>query len=140
MEIDFFIRKDICKTGIPDIDRGYEELFTYLNDLFVCISSDKEHVKVKNIIKNLTRCSKELFMIEQKYIDTVNLSDSEADQHLLEHNDFLNRLELLNAYKKSDNVQNFIFIDYVRHWIIDHLLVSDRKLAISVKTSVMNAA
>lgn len=140
MKPSFFIRKDIYKTGIPDLDREYVDFLGILDDLFLKVINNIEQDQIKYIIRKLKICSRNLFSVEQKYIDILKLGDIEKNLYQSEQKTFINHLDRLYTYNKSDNVQNYIFIDFVRQWIIDHLLVSDKKLAVCLKNSVIYSA
>jgi hemerythrin len=129
METKYFIWKDIFETGISEIDIQNKKIFKLINDLYIEINGEKNFDKINVMINHLILCTKLRFRYEHKKLLHSRVSDVEKKNHIKEHNEFIDHLSEIKSGNRDDYVQINIFIDYFRHWIINHLLVTDRKLS-----------
>jgi hemerythrin-like metal-binding protein len=111
--------------GIEKIDEQHRQLFEMINELHDSMESKDIHTP-KKILIELMEYTLNHFQTEEKYFKIFQYSD--AEPHITQHVEFEAKVkEFLNRYQKDGTFNVSVISDFIKRWIIDHVLISDRK-------------
>jgi hemerythrin-like metal-binding protein len=122
--------KKIYETGISEIDDLNRKTVSVINDFYKCILSDEIEDEAPALIRKLIRISVELFAVEKQLFEIFKYDEDEMNVHLDDHDIFVKVLSsALKKVKRGDMLVIYKLADYLRNWIIEHLMIEDRKFA-----------
>ncbi len=112
-------------TGCPEIDRQHRGLFDIINKL-----SDKLHSIEKDdivdILNDLYKYTDEHFRTEEELFEKSSFPN--AKEHKLQHKEFINKVaEFTSKFEKEDAMLTFDILFFLKDWILEHILYSDRE-------------
>lgn len=111
--------------GIEKIDHQHRQLFEMINDLHHSVEL-KDIQTPKRILIELMEYALNHFQTEEQYFKIFHYSDTEP--HIKQHIEFEAKVkEFLNSYQKDGTFNVSVISDFIKRWIIDHILISDRK-------------
>ena len=115
--------KEIYSVDEPSIDSDHKKLFQILEDISNCGYEDREE-KMLEMFDQLAEYSRFHFSREENYMKSIRFPNLEV--HKLEHMFFIE--EVLKLKEKS---KNFVLLnntlDFLKEWIITHILGSDKE-------------
>lgn len=119
--------------GIAEIDRQHEELVKLLNRLFVSVvERDKEAITIQSLdaLLDYTRTH---FVLEEQLMQQSRFDPEEFAAHRKEHLNFIDHVSR-TAHKNlaEGKSVSFELIHFLKRWLRDHILITDRKYAASV--------
>lgn len=118
--------EDKYSVGVKLIDDQHKKMFSTINELIAILSTKPSQEQVSEIIKSLIEYKKYHFATEEKYFDEFNYEG--AKEHKEKHKLFSERLEKMIEENKGDSVAlAFQLVDFLEDWLIEHLMVVDRK-------------
>lgn len=132
----FFEWSDAMSVGIPEIDKQHRELVSLLNRLFVSVvQRDKEVVAVQ-ILDALIDYSKTHFVLEERLMQETGYDADEYALHQRTHQEFIDKV---GAVAQKNLVEgksiSFEMIQFLKHWLRDHILVADMRYAEAAKAA-----
>jgi len=119
---------DSYSVGIKEIDQQHKKLVDIINVVYDAVITEKPTEIIEQAFTDLNDYTIIHFSTERKYIDKLSNVDSEI--HFKEHRSFTQKIQqyrddfLLHNLKTSDEV-----INYLREWLIEHILVRDKVYA-----------
>jgi len=122
----FFPWKEEYSVAIPEIDEQHKSITSMLNTLYEAFLKNEHDTKIGGIVKGLASYARYHFATEERYFSIYGYSDRFA--HMAEHAAFIAKVEEFKndyAARKSDLTQKVI--DFLREWLIHHILIEDRK-------------
>ncbi|WP_157154525.1 bacteriohemerythrin [Brachyspira murdochii] len=128
------------QTGYKRIDDQHKELVNIINDLYetgVVGDLSNEYVRrsFNAIIKRTIDYATYHFSYEEKIMKAINYSI--ARDHISKHRSFsIKVVEEVNKYENGDNLVIEDFIDFLKNWLINHIIVEDKKFIYELKTSL----
>ena len=131
MEYDSFMNKPLeweekYSVGVKLIDDQHKKMFATINELIAILNTKPTNDQVSEIIKSLIEYKKYHFATEEKYFAEFGYEG--AEEHKEKHALFSARLEEMTARNGEDSVSlAFELVDFLEDWLIDHLMVIDRK-------------
>lgn len=120
--------------GIAEIDEQHQELVNLLNRLFVSVvQRDKEVVAVQ-ILDALIDYSKTHFVLEEQLMRRTGYDAEEYATHKQAHQDFIDKV---GAAAQKNLIEgksiSFEMIQFLKHWLRDHILGADMRYAATAK-------
>lgn len=119
--------------GMQQIDEHHQHLVTLLNrtyDLF--INNEPKEILIQ-VIEDLIDyatyhfSAEELLMKENKY--------PRLEEHIIQHDQFSKRvLEFQTGYLRGDNSLTLAVLSFLKTWLSNHILVSDKNYGYFVTT------
>jgi len=110
--------------GLSTIDNQHKVLVDLINKTYQHYGSDGNKKKLKEVLNELIEYTKFHFGEEEKYFKQFGFTDIEA--HKAKHEQFVNKMkhfaEDINA---GDTTVSFDIIDFLKNWLIQHILKSD---------------
>ena len=119
---------DLYTTGIPSIDRQHEHLTDQLNGLNEAHRAGKGHEVILFRLDQLIEAVLEHFTAEEALMREKSYPD--FDLHKAEH-DFLSAQvgQFRQEFAAGTTDLSDSMMDYLRDWLRDHILVSDRRMS-----------
>ena len=111
--------------GVEEIDSQHKRLFEMINEFRE--SLEKEDLSApKKLLISLLEYALDHFGTEEKYFDMYHYSDSE--RHKEEHKTFeMKVMDFQSAYQSKGTFNVVVISDFLKKWIINHVLIFDRK-------------
>ncbi len=127
----------IYSVGYEDIDIQHNKLIDLINEMFNAFSEGKAEEKINDIIEELISYTQYHFDLEEKYFYKHNYP--ETDEHVNEHQKFVASIIKFkeDIKNKKENVHYEIF-EYIKKWLVDHILVADMKYSTFFKGLKIN--
>ena len=103
-------------------------LFDLFRKLYDICMSDKKDVAYGPVVEELLAYTVDHFSAEESHMKDMLYPG--IMQHLLDHNEFVKKIEELKGADKPDNSE--FCLDLILHvvgWIYDHVIVEDKKFA-----------
>jgi hemerythrin-like metal-binding protein len=134
MELPFIEWSQELATGIDWQDKQHQTLLSSFLKLHQAIKGRKSRKQVANTLEFLEKYVEIHFSREEKHMQQTGYPD--LKRHLKEHTYFINRLTKLRAMT-TDTKKLVLGIRLHKDlytWIINHIKVSDKKLAEHLRT------
>lgn len=116
--------------GIEEIDSQHKKLFDLLNSYHKSLVTSKEGTTVNDAVKstidNLIDYTIYHFREEEKLMNSIQGVDFSS--HIGQHKDFCSKITTLNTKVLSGKNVSFELFDFVKTWLINHILVSDKSI------------
>ncbi|MEI0605032.1 bacteriohemerythrin [Brachyspira alvinipulli] len=128
------------KTGYKRIDDQHKELVDIINDLYsIGVNSDFNNEEVKKsfsaILKRAIDYATYHFSYEEKIMSAIDYSA--AKDHITRHRAFsVKVVDEVNMYENGDHIVIEDFITFLRDWLINHIMVEDKKFITELKNSL----
>ena len=132
----FFEWKDSMSVSQPMIDRDHRKLIQYVNEMHTAMMAGKGKDIVGAILNKLVVYTKDHFGREEIVWKSGRYGG--LDKHKKEHADLLKTVtEFKVKYDKGTAALSVDLMDFLRDWLSNHILKSDRSAAdaISAVTS-----
>ncbi|MBN2102572.1 hemerythrin family protein [bacterium] len=111
--------------GFVEIDNQHQRLFEMINNLHKCAEL-KDMTAPRKILANLLDYALYHFRTEEKYFDRFQYSNAQG--HKNEHQEFESKVtKFQRAYQAKGTFNTVVVSDFIRNWILNHVLISDRK-------------
>ena len=126
----FFAWSDAMSVGIAEIDDQHKMLVDILNRLFIAVVQRESHEITVEILDTLVDYTKTHFGLEEKLLHDAGYNAEEFAAHQHEHRAFIEKIS--NAASKhlvEGKSVSFEIIGFLKHWLRDHILVTDKKYA-----------
>ncbi len=119
--------KDEYNTGCKVIDDQHKKLFQIINELFAAFEAAYAGSQVPTILKQLEDYTVYHFQTEEKMFEQYNYPLTK--EHKAEHQYFVDKIKKFKQDLETGNKQMIAFeiMMTLKDWLIDHILVNDRK-------------
>ncbi len=108
-----------------EIDEQHKVLFDLINQLYSKFS-DTDKDTILDILNELYKYTDEHFRTEEVLFDIYKYPHTE--EHKKEHKDFVDKVaEFTKKFEEGDEMLTFDILFFLKDWIIEHILYSDRK-------------
>ena len=126
--------KSIYETGISDTDQRNKKLVSIINEFYKYISDECIIDHAERIVNQLLTVSTAHFHAEKEIFFQYNLIPERIEKHIEEHKFFIEVLKhALIKIQSGDLLVCYKTADFLRSWIVKHMLGSDREFALFVK-------
>jgi len=125
--------------GIEEIDSQHKKLFEILNSYYKNLVDSKTigvtNDVMKDTINNLIDYATYHFREEEKLMNSIQGVDFSS--HFRQHQDFCLKVATLKGKTFLGNDVSFELFDFVKDWLINHILVSDQQIgkALQINTT-----
>lgn len=122
--------KDYYSVGIEEVDKQHEKLIEVLNSLHAAMKSGQSKIVLGGILNELIDYTHYHFDTEEKLFDKYGYE--EVDLHIIEHNDFIRKIEEFNNNFMSGNGSISISLfRFLNTWLDEHIRVSDKNYSMN---------
>jgi hemerythrin len=134
---------DTLATGIQEIDDQHKILVNIINDIYQGLTGKYNRISLQRIILELRGYIDYHFGAEERLMAEHDFGFShpdEHDSHLQQHQGFIDRLAELEHYLENNRPVFYedLFI-FLRDWLANHILNTDKKLAHFLKQSMQRS-
>lgn len=138
IEKNFIIWEDKYNTGYKGIDEQHIELIGIINDFYNCVeNSNSNKEDIKNVFKRTIDYIIYHFSYEEQLMHSINYN--KILDHLSYHKEFTQTIsEYINNYENNslDDIDDVIH--YLKNWLLNHILVMDKKFIEDEKDKLEN--
>lgn len=126
MNHDFFPWKEEYSVTIPEIDEQHKAITNMLNTLYEAFLRNEHDSRIGGIVEGLASYARYHFATEERYFMICRYADRFA--HMTEHAKFIAQVEeFRNDYAAQKRALTYKVINFLRDWLIHHIMVEDRK-------------
>jgi len=116
--------------GVTEIDNQHKKLFEFLNSYHKSLVAPKDGTTVSDAVKstvdNLIKYTTYHFREEEKLMNSIQGVDFSS--HIEQHKDFCSKITTLNTKVLSGKNVSFELFDFIKTWLINHILISDKSI------------
>lgn len=122
----FFPWKEEYSVAIPEIDEQHKSITSMLNTLYVAFLKNEHDTRIGGIVEGLASYARFHFATEERYFSIYRYTD--RFEHMTAHAAFIAKVEeFKNDYAAQKSALTYKVINFLREWLIHHILVEDRK-------------
>ena len=137
----FFQWSEAISVGVTEVDDQHKVLIGILNRFFLSVAQRKDSEMVGEILEALIAYAKTHFVLEEQLMLDAGYNDAKLEAHKTEHQAFIAKLDQLSRKHLEDGKPISIeMIRFLKRWLYDHILVTDRGYALAVKKAGLSAA
>ena len=126
VSIPIFQWREEYNTHIKEMDDHHRALFQTANKLYEEIQSGRNKSVMEDTLNFLIRYTEEHFSQEEKLMEDYDFPDCE--DHIKHHVRLIQEVnELKSKYAAGDIRMDMSMINFLKDWIINHILTEDRK-------------
>jgi methyl-accepting chemotaxis protein len=112
--------------GLSTIDNQHKRLVELINETYRNFGQRKNKQKLKKVIKDLLDYTIYHFGEEEKYFK--QFAYEESVPHKAKHEEFISKMQNFKRdIDSGDSMVSFEIIEYLKDWLINHILKSDVK-------------
>lgn len=112
--------------GLKSIDNQHKILVDLMNELYEAFGSHKNKKIIKRVLKELLDYTIYHFGNEENMFEKYGYKESE--NHEEQHQKFIQRIEQFKKdFEKGNAVLSFDLIDFLKKWLLNHILKIDVK-------------
>jgi hemerythrin-like metal-binding protein len=117
------------------MDRDHRILVSLINQIPAALGDAEEQVIVSSVLNGLWDYTDFHFAREQAVLDAAHYAHGE--EHRVRHEDLKSKVRAyVEAYAKDPaGVDLADLLDFMEHWLIDHILVEDMRYVDAVRAS-----
>ena len=133
----FIIWLDRYDTGIDEVDIQHRKLVGLINTLFDCISLKDRKIILNQTLTELVNYTIYHFKLEEELMKKRNYPHyvSHKEQHTM----FVENVNRYISKLKVDDTKALLdVINFLKDWLLKHILVSDKKYAEAFKLNTGN--
>ena len=135
--------KTELSVGIKNIDDDHQRLIELTNKLITAIDREIPQKEILKIFEELEAYTHYHFKREESFMDTACSSEDMSEQirkHKEQHRYFTAKLSILKEtlMHASTRSVSYEIVEFLLHWLIDHIINEDLKLTQCLKTNQPN--
>ncbi|OQX99191.1 MAG: hypothetical protein B6I24_03180 [Bacteroidetes bacterium 4572_128] len=109
-----------------EIDKQHKKLIDMINELYDSFSNGKANEVLEEILLRMIKYTDYHFKTEEKYFAKYSFSDEKA--HIKEHEEFVLEVsKFYDDFKKKNLNLSYEVMNFLRTWLLKHILGSDKK-------------
>ncbi len=126
---------DAFRTGFAEIDVQHQGLVAILNRLATHLAYPSESFAIANLLADLQSYTEQHFQTEERLWARYLADDLAEVQHRSLHAGFVHFVEDLRARQQTLAEDQVVLeaLSYLTHWLVAHILESDRYMALTVQ-------
>ncbi|MCB9800041.1 MAG: hemerythrin family protein [Candidatus Omnitrophica bacterium] len=114
--------------GIEEIDNQHKKLFAIIDSMFDGIAEQDNKEMLRVAFDKVLDYTRYHFATEESYFEKFNYPD--AEEHKKQHAKLIEEtLELQKEYCEGAPGMTLELIDFLTHWLQQHILLHDKKYA-----------
>jgi hemerythrin-like metal-binding protein/PAS domain S-box-containing protein len=119
--------------GIESVDKQHQHLIELLNQLDETVAIGAERSSIINLVNDLVDYTVYHFQHEEQLMSAAKFNPSQYAEHLAEHQEFVAKMAAVQQEVQTDiNAISNDLTDYVMNWLYQHILGTDKKMALSL--------
>ena len=123
----WFHWSDDFLTGTHDIDEQHRRLVAMLNEFYDTLGQSDTDLALGRLLKGLLEYTRYHFSTEERYMIVHRYPD--AEHHVAQHAMFVAKVQgISNQFDKGEVVLSLAITAYLRDWLSQHILVTDKRL------------
>lgn len=131
---------EALRIGIQEIDLQHQELIDIINELDAASEEGHAADEINQGIARLFAYVFFHFETEESIIRSQSVGSLHADRHVEEHHQFVSHLEAFKQLSPERQHQALPpLIDYLKHWLLAHVMGTDKELARSIGSALEKA-
>lgn len=124
--IPVFEWRDEYSTNVKALDETHKKLFEKANQFYELIEKGRQRSATEDLLNFLIQYVEDHFAEEEELMRQYGFP--ELENHRKKHEDLKNQvLRYKNLVDTGENVDGVDFIKFIKDWIVDHILTTDRK-------------
>ncbi|MEA1980456.1 MAG: bacteriohemerythrin [candidate division Zixibacteria bacterium] len=126
--------QEMFSVGIPSVDNQHKKLVSMINQLEDSLTAGKGLVNddVGKVLTKLVEYTKFHFEDEEKIQNDIQYSDRNRHKQL--HKELVGQvIGILMKLKKGETINVFEMMNFLRDWLVNHILKEDRKIGTAYK-------
>lgn len=124
---------EIYNIGHKEIDEQHQKLFEILNDLNDARENGNGQNMLESIFKRLVDYTVYHFSMEENIMNEINYP--KVEEHSNAHEEFISKIYHCEHNSETGNLLTSIsLLDYLKRWIISHILGEDKEFGEYLKT------
>jgi len=117
---------DDLSVGVAEMDSQHQKLVGMLNRLIREQKSLTDPATIAELLTEMTDYAQEHFRAEEYLMSEYGYKHK--DLQVLQHDAFMTKtLEFCSATQIGTNILSMALLDYLRTWLVDHILDEDMK-------------
>ena len=117
---------------VNSIDEQHRQLIKIINDLHEAMKNGKGKDVLEISLSNLLNYTKTHFEYEEQQMKLKNYAGLE--EHSSKHKDLVKQvIEFKNKFDKGETILTMEIMDFLRTWLLDHIMKTDKKLGSYLK-------
>jgi hemerythrin len=126
VSIPIFQWREEYNTHIKEMDEHHRALFETANKLYDEIHSGRNQAVLEDTLNFLFRYTEEHFTQEEKLMEDYDFPECET--HIKHHARLIQEVQILkNKYAAGEKRVDMSIINFLKDWILNHILTEDRK-------------
>ncbi len=118
--------------GLKTIDEQHKVLVDLINLTYSYFGKGSSKAKYKKVFKELLDYTVYHFGVEEKYFEAFGYEYSDA--HKANHEEFIEKIRnFKNEFEAGDATVSFEIIEYLKNWLLEHILEKDKKYVAFLK-------
>ncbi len=119
---------DKYSVGYDIIDSQHKKLAGMINDLYASFTEGKADEIVENILTEMIKYTDYHFKTEEDFFEKYNYSETKL--HKEQHQGFVAKVtDFYEDFKKESVTITYDIMNFLRDWLIEHILGSDKKFS-----------
>ena len=119
--------------GLDEIDEQHRSLLALINDIWQAIVSRSDKKTLLGLVEELEKYTLAHFAAEETFMRVTSFP--EFDRHKKEHQQFVSRVAEEKKLAVQSGAMSLDLMYFLRDWLVDHILVSDKAYAEFTKRS-----
>lgn len=125
--------KEIYSVDISEIDSQHKKLIDMINSLHDGMIGGKNEETISKVLFDLIDYTTTHFLTEEKLFDKYGYPETEL--HKQQHNNLVEKvIEIQNRYHYGEPVLTMELINFLRDWLNEHIIGSDKKYSPFLKS------
>jgi hemerythrin len=117
---------DDLSVGVPEMDNQHQKLIGMINRLIREQKSLTDPTTIAELLTEMTDYALEHFRAEEYLMSEYGYEHK--DRQVLQHEAFITKTqEFYSATNVGTNILSMALLDYLRNWLVDHILDEDMK-------------
>ena len=123
--------------GINSIDQQHKRLVDLINELHYNFGTKVNKTVMHKVITELVEYTQYHFGYEEQIFDKIGYSDSA--NHIDQHRKFVETVsDFYKKFETEKDVLSMEIVDFLKNWLVSHILGSDRKYVSKLKEKGIN--
>jgi len=129
----FMVWNDRIGVGVEDVDADHKKLIAMINELYDAILAGSGRKKLSALLDRLVDYTRYHFAREEELFARTGYPDAAA--HKQQHEEMAKWINTAWHRYRNSNIAapSFEVMNYLKDWLFDHILGSDRKFAPHMK-------
>lgn len=120
--------------GIEEIDNQHKKIVEFINTLNIAVLDNNSDDKIEGLLDEMSDYAKYHFSVEEDLFRKYDFPL--IDEHIVEHEAFIKKVgEFRSKFDQGQSI-TFRLMSYLRRWLSDHILDSDREYVDVIKSQM----